>query len=199
LNDSQDRALEHLSSIEREERRIPESSVKDVSPFKLDHNLVNLESFLKFAVQEWKKKILVKDAEAEPSKFDPKAMKGGKKGGKFQKPVAPAPKPDPKKKPLELVKGLPRGAPVVLILSASGVRSVEVIRSLPLFSEAAKIGKLFAKHLKVPEQVYFLERTVSHICVGTPGRVDKLIEEGKLRLLKRAEKGGKKRDLLPYI
>ncbi|GJJ72208.1 protein CMS1 [Entomortierella parvispora] len=181
LIDSQDRALEHLSSIEREERRIPESSIKDVSPFKLDHTLVNLESFLKFAVQEWKKKILVKDADPTPSKFDPKAQKGGKKGGKFNKPE-PTPKHDPKKKPLEVVKDLPKGAPVVLILSASGVRSVEVIRALPLFSDAAKIGKLFAKHLKVPEQVYFLERTVSHICVGTPGRVDKLIEEGALKL-----------------
>ncbi|KAG0052679.1 cms1 ribosomal small subunit [Gryganskiella cystojenkinii] len=183
LIDSQDRALENLSEIEREERRIPESSIKDVSPFKLDHTLVNLESFLKFAIADWKKKILVKDADPVPSKFDPNSHQKGKKGGKFNnnKHEAPA-KPDPKKKPLEVVKGLPKGAPVVLILSSSGVRSVEVIRALPLFSEAAKVGKLFAKHLKVPEQVYFLEKTVSHICVGTPGRVDKLIAEGALNL-----------------
>ncbi|KAG0372569.1 MAG: U3-containing 90S pre-ribosomal complex subunit-domain containing protein [Linnemannia gamsii] len=171
LNDSQDRALEHLSAIERDERRIPVSAIKDVSPFALDHTLVHLESFLKFAIDSWKTKLLVKDAHATPSKFA-KAMeyesgKGGKKD---------------KKKPLEVVENLPRGAPVVLIVSASGVRAVEVIRALPLFAEAAKVGKLFAKHLKVSEQVYFLENTCTHICVGTPNRVDKLIADGVLDL-----------------
>ncbi|KAF9318503.1 hypothetical protein BG003_011147 [Podila horticola] len=173
LNDSQDRALENLSSIERDERRIPEASLKDVSPFALDHTLVHLESFLKFAVANWKAKLMVKDATATPSAYE---QKFGKKGGEFKK------KNDPKKKPLETSKDLPKGAPVVLIVSASGVRCVDVIRSLPLFAEAAKVGKLFAKHLKVPEQVYFLENTATHICVGTPNRIDKLVADGALHL-----------------
>jgi protein CMS1 len=115
--------------------------------------------------------LLVKDAHAVPSKYAQANPKGdaGNKGGKKEK-----------KKPLESVDNLPRGAPVVLIVSASGIRAVDVIRSLPLFAEAAKIGKLFAKHLKVPEQVYFLENTCTHICVGTPNRIDKLISDGKL-------------------
>lgn len=174
LNDSQDRALEHLSSIERDERRIPDTGVKDVSPFALDHTLRNLESFLKFAVGSWKSKLLIKDANAVPSKFE---QKYGKMGGNDNK--TNQQKKDPKKKPLETSEDLPKGSPVVLIVSSSGVRAVEVIRSLPLFAEAAKIGKLFAKHLKVPEQVYFLEKTCTHICVGTPNRIDKLITDGK--------------------
>ncbi|KAG0096760.1 hypothetical protein BGZ93_004024 [Podila epicladia] len=175
LNDSQDRALEHLSSIERDERRIPEASFKDVSPFALDHTLVHLESFLKFAVANWKAKLMVKDATATPSAYE---QKFGKKGKKEE----PKKKNDPKKKPLETSKDLPKGAPVVLIVSASGVRCVDVIRALPLFAEAAKVGKLFAKHLKVPEQVYFLENTATHVCVGTPNRIDKLIADGALHL-----------------
>ncbi|KAG9070297.1 hypothetical protein KI688_009634 [Linnemannia hyalina] len=173
LNDSQDRALEHLSSIERDERRIPGSAIKDVSPFALDHTLVHLESFLKFAVEAWKSKLLVKDANAIPSKYAQanRGGEGGNKGGKKDK-----------KKPLEEANNLPKGAPVVLIVSASGVRAVEVIRALPLFAEAAKVGKLFAKHLKVSEQVYFLENTCTHICVGTPNRIDKLISDGVLDL-----------------
>ncbi|KAG0256500.1 hypothetical protein BG011_004469 [Mortierella polycephala] len=177
LNDSQDRALEHLSSIERDERRIPDTGVKDVSPFALDHTLRNLESFLKFAVGSWKSKLLIKDANAVPSKFE---QKYGKMGGKDDK--TNQQKKDPKKKPLETSEDLPKGSPVVLIVSSSGVRAVEVIRALPLFAEAAKIGKLFAKHLKVPEQVYFLEKTCTHICVGTPNRIDKLITDEVLQL-----------------
>ncbi|KAF9965618.1 hypothetical protein BGZ70_004446 [Mortierella alpina] len=173
LNKSQDRALENFSSIERDERRIPVSAVKDVSPFALDHTLVHLESFLKFAVANWKSKLLVKDANATPSKFE---QKNGKDESQQQK------KKDAKKKPLETSDSLPKGAPVVLIVSSSGIRAVEVIRALPLFAEAAKVGKLFAKHLKVPEQVYFLENTCTHICVGTPNRIDKLISDGALHL-----------------
>ncbi|KAI1300383.1 cms1 ribosomal small subunit [Mortierella claussenii] len=186
LNDSQDRALEHLSSIEREERRIPESSIKDVSPFALDHTLVHLESFLKFAVANWKSKLLVKDANAVAAedKYNGKhGKKGAKHGGNSQKDQQSAGnKRDPKKKPLETSSDLPKGSPVVLMVSASGIRAVEVIRSLPLFAEAAKVGKLFAKHLKVSEQVYFLENTCTHICVGTPNRIDKLIADGALHL-----------------
>jgi len=167
LNDSQDRALEHLSSIEREERRIPESAIKNVSPFALDHTLVHLESFLKFAVANWKSKLMVKDANAKEDQ--------GMKGKGTAQPRNPR---DTKKKPLETSTDLPKGSPVVLIVSSSGIRSVDVIRALPLFAEAAKVGKLFAKHLKVPEQVHFLNNTVTHICTGTPNRIEKLIADG---------------------
>ncbi|KAG0366417.1 U3-containing 90S pre-ribosomal complex subunit-domain containing protein [Gamsiella multidivaricata] len=192
LNDSQDRALEHLSSIEREERRIPESAIKDVSPFALDHTLVHLESFLKFAVANWKSKLLVKDANA--AALSAAEQRKNDKNTKEKK--------DTKKKPLETSTDLPKGSPVVLIVSSSGVRAVDVIRALPLFAEAAKVGKLFAKHLKVAEQVYFLKNTPTHICVGTPNRIEKLIEDDALHLdrlelvLLDCHKDAKKRTIL---
>ncbi|KAK3814157.1 MAG: U3-containing 90S pre-ribosomal complex subunit-domain containing protein [Benniella sp.] len=192
LNDSQDRALEHLSSMEREERRIPESAIKDVSPFALDHTLVHLESFLKFAVANWKSKLMIKDANAK----EDQGMKDKKGTAQPRNPR------DTKKKPLETSTDLPKGSPVVLIVSSSGIRAVDVIRALPMFAEAAKVGKLFAKHLKVPEQVHFLNNTVTHICTGTPNRIEKLIADGALRLdrlelvLLDCHKDAKKRTIL---
>ncbi|KAF9439355.1 hypothetical protein BGZ76_000016 [Entomortierella beljakovae] len=177
LNNSQDRALENFSEIEREERRIPEACIKDVSPFALDHTLVHLESFLKFAVANWKSKLLIKDANAASGADQ---NKKGKKGG--QKQVKKEEKKDPKKKPLETSTDLSKGSPVVLIVSSSGIRAVDVVRALPLFAEAAKVGKLFAKHLKVSEQAYFLANTCTHICVGTPNRIEKLVADGSLNL-----------------
>ncbi|KAG0303599.1 cms1 ribosomal small subunit [Dissophora globulifera] len=203
LNDSQDRALEHLSSIEREERRIPTSAIKDVSPFALDHTLVHLESFLKFAVANWKSKLLIKDANASDSRLqDKKGKKFGKNSNNNSNASNNTQSKDPKKKPLETSTDLPKGAPVVLIVSSSGVRAVEVIRALPLFAEAAKVGKLFAKHLKIQEQAYFLDNTCTHICVGTPHRLEKLILDGSLKLdrlelvLLDCNKDAKKRTIL---
>lgn len=50
------------------------------------------------------------------------------------------------------------------------------------FSEVAKVGKLFAKHFKVKDQVEFLNTTPIHIAVGTPNRIATLVEEGHLKL-----------------
>ena len=36
--------------------------------------------------------------------------------------------------------------------------------------------KLFAKHIKVQEQVKLLEKHVVHLGVGTPGRIKELIK-----------------------
>ncbi|KAG0228229.1 hypothetical protein BGW41_003501 [Actinomortierella wolfii] len=169
IKESQDWAFKNLSSMEMDERRIPDEAIKDSSAFALDHTLVHLESFLKFSVEGWKTKIFVQDANAKL------------KGPLADQANTPSAK-KAKKKPLEKVEGLPKGSPVVLILSPSGIRCMEVIRSLPAFQEAAKIGKLFAKHLKIPEQVHFLENTVTHICTGTPNRIDKLIQDDALKL-----------------
>ncbi|KAF9586540.1 hypothetical protein BGW38_002537 [Lunasporangiospora selenospora] len=174
LNSSQEQALKNLSSLEVEERRIPEAAVKDVSPFALDHILVHLESFLKFAVASWKSKLLIKDANAKAPANEHHSMN---KKGKDKEP-----KKDKNKKPLETSSDLPKGSPVVLIVASSGVRAVDVIRGLPLFAEASKVGKLFAKHLKIEEQAYFLENYCTHICVGTPNRIEKLVSDGSLKL-----------------
>jgi len=44
------------------------------------------------------------------------------------------------------------------------------------------IAKLFAKHIKIEEQMHFLQSTVTPICVGTPNRIKKLTENGALTI-----------------
>ncbi|KNE55684.1 hypothetical protein AMAG_01570 [Allomyces macrogynus ATCC 38327] len=44
-----------------------------------------------------------------------------------------------------------------------------------------KIAKLFAKHMKVDEQVEFLANHPAHLAVGTPNRIAKLLDLGALK------------------
>ncbi|CAH0476814.1 unnamed protein product [Peronospora belbahrii] len=65
-------------------------------------------------------------------------------------------------------------SPIVLILSSSALRCVEVIKHLASFQ--CRVAKLFGKHLKINEQVKQLTSTYFPIAVGTPARVKKLLE-----------------------
>ncbi|KAI9140875.1 U3-containing 90S pre-ribosomal complex subunit-domain containing protein [Paraphysoderma sedebokerense] len=67
--------------------------------------------------------------------------------------------------------------PFILVLCSSAIRCMDVIRSLRTLHISAKIGKLFAKHMKIDEQVEFLKKNPVHIAVGTPNRVLKLMEK----------------------
>jgi superfamily II DNA/RNA helicase len=40
------------------------------------------------------------------------------------------------------------------------------------------VAKLFAKHMKIEEQQAFLEKEVTRVVVGTPNRLEKLVELG---------------------
>ncbi|XP_028616062.1 protein CMSS1 isoform X1 [Grammomys surdaster] len=71
---------------------------------------------------------------------------------------------------------------LMLILCSSAVRALELIRSLTAFKGDAKVMKLFAKHIKVQEQVKFLENRVIHLGVGTPGRIKELVKQDGLNL-----------------
>lgn len=48
--------------------------------------------------------------------------------------------------------------------------------------QACHIAKLFAKHIKVPEQVELLRTQVVCIGAGTPNRLCKLADDGALQL-----------------
>lgn len=72
------------------------------------------------------------------------------------------------------------GQPSVLVVTQSAIRAVEVIRALSEFSKYCKVGKLFSKHMKVKDQVEFLNQSVVKIAVGTPNRLIKLAENGNL-------------------
>ncbi|KAF7729860.1 cms1 ribosomal small subunit [Apophysomyces ossiformis] len=80
------------------------------------------------------------------------------------------------KAPTELAR------PVALVITHSAVRAVDLVRALKEFNQTAKIAKLFAKHMKVEEQIYFLEKQPIHLGVGTPNRIKALIEQGHLHL-----------------
>ncbi|TKS66864.1 Protein CMSS1 [Collichthys lucidus] len=95
---------------------------------------------------------------------------------------------------------------VLLIVCSSALRTIELIKQLTTFKGGAKAVKLFAKHIKVrhetlhdedampgllntflssvqiEEQVKQLEKGVTHIGVGTPGRINALIEKEGLNL-----------------
>ncbi|XP_024378112.1 uncharacterized protein [Physcomitrium patens] len=71
------------------------------------------------------------------------------------------------------------GSPVVLVLCSSAIRCVELLRGMKAFIGKVKPAKLFAKHIKVDEQVALLKEHVN-IAAGTPNRVRKLIDIGAL-------------------
>jgi ubiquitin carboxyl-terminal hydrolase 48 len=67
---------------------------------------------------------------------------------------------------------------MVVILSSSALRAVEFLKPLSVFR--CKIAKLFAKHMKVQEQVELLSKSYQPIAIGTPGRMKKLLEMNAL-------------------
>ncbi|KAM3862312.1 protein CMSS1 [Diretmus argenteus] len=75
-----------------------------------------------------------------------------------------------------------KGSVVLLIVCSSALRTIELIKQLTMFKGEAKVLKLFAKHIKVEEQVKLLQKGITQIGVGTPGRLCALIEKEGLNL-----------------
>lgn len=74
-----------------------------------------------------------------------------------------------------LSKKLVPGTPRLIYLASSAIRAIQVIKLFkPLGS--FKIAKLFAKHIKMQDQIAFLKNQKSAVAVGTPNRVLKLIQ-----------------------
>ncbi|PKS09371.1 hypothetical protein jhhlp_003985 [Lomentospora prolificans] len=78
----------------------------------------------------------------------------------------------------------PHGAPHTLIVTGGGLRAANVVRRAvrKFQSKDNTVAKLFAKHMKVEEQVSFLGKSRTGIGVGTPARLSDLIENGALSL-----------------
>lgn len=76
----------------------------------------------------------------------------------------------------------PRGSPTVLIICASALRATQIIKSISAKIIRCKIAKLFAKHIKISEQVEMLAADSFPIAIGTPNRLIKLLELGSLDL-----------------
>ncbi len=76
------------------------------------------------------------------------------------------------------------GEPHVLIVTPNTDRAVSLCKTLPnsLGLPKLKISKLFAKHLKISEQMESLSKSHFSIGVGTPNRLSKLVTLGALRI-----------------
>ncbi|XP_013922528.1 PREDICTED: protein CMSS1 isoform X3 [Thamnophis sirtalis] len=70
---------------------------------------------------------------------------------------------------------------VMLVICSSALRCLELIRSMATFKGDGRVMKLFAKHLKIQEQMQMLEKDVIHVGVGTPGRIKALIQQDTIQ------------------
>jgi len=76
-----------------------------------------------------------------------------------------------------------KGAPHTLIVAGAGLRAADLVRAVRKFQgKDNAVAKLFAKHMKVDEQVSFLKNKKTGIGVGTPARLTELIDNGALSL-----------------
>ncbi|KAH9329693.1 hypothetical protein KI387_001801 [Taxus chinensis] len=71
------------------------------------------------------------------------------------------------------------GSPAILMICSSAARCVETLRGLREFTAKCNAAKLFAKHIKIEEQVSMLKGRVN-IAGGTPSRIKSLIDNDAL-------------------
>ncbi|GAA6025330.1 hypothetical protein JCM11491_000394 [Sporobolomyces phaffii] len=75
------------------------------------------------------------------------------------------------------------GSPRIIVLSGAALRVADLCRQVKSFKVKQKdgnvidVGKLFAKHFKLNEHAEYLEKTYVGIAVGTPNRIEKLLNE----------------------
>ncbi|KAI6779997.1 uncharacterized protein J7T54_007473 [Emericellopsis cladophorae] len=76
-----------------------------------------------------------------------------------------------------------KGLPHTLIVAGAGLRAADLTRAVKKFQGKDNlVAKLFAKHIKIEEQVNFLKNKKTGIGVGTPARLADLIDNGALSL-----------------
>ncbi|KAF2643112.1 hypothetical protein P280DRAFT_467194 [Massarina eburnea CBS 473.64] len=88
-------------------------------------------------------------------------------------------------KKLEATPDKAKGAPHTIVVTASGIRAADVFRSLRAGLPKAgvknpNVAKLFAKHMKVAEQVEHLKKNKIDFGVGTPERLSALLDQDAL-------------------
>lgn len=73
-------------------------------------------------------------------------------------------------------------SPHTLIIASAATRAQVLIRAVRSYgSEDNKIAKLFAKHMKLPESIDYVQKTKFGIGVGTPHRIKELVEKSVLK------------------
>ena len=76
-----------------------------------------------------------------------------------------------------------KGCPLIVIVTLSAIRATEIVKSVSKHLHV-KIAKLFAKHIKIQKQIDDLNEYMYPVAIGTPARLNKLIELGALHLSK---------------
>lgn len=75
------------------------------------------------------------------------------------------------------------GSPLLLVVCPAALRATSLNRDMREFQrDECRVAKLFAKHMKLSQQEMFLKKCVVHVGVGTPNRLQALIECGALKL-----------------
>jgi protein CMS1 len=74
-----------------------------------------------------------------------------------------------------------KAAPHTLVVTASGMRTADVYRELRVYqNEISKVGKLIAKHMKLKENIEYIQENRVGIAISTPFRFKQLIDAGAL-------------------
>ncbi|KAK9729385.1 Protein cms1 [Basidiobolus ranarum] len=77
------------------------------------------------------------------------------------------------------------GAPTLMIICSSAIRAVDVCRAVKNLTKTCPVGKLFAKHKKLAEQISFLKAFNFNIAIGTPNRIMKILDDSDALNLER--------------
>ncbi|GAA5958208.1 hypothetical protein JCM3765_002848 [Sporobolomyces pararoseus] len=77
-----------------------------------------------------------------------------------------------------------KGSPRILVVSGAALRVADLCRQVKNFrvkltkdDNLIDVGKLFAKHFKLSQHAEYLDKTYVGIAVGTPNRIEKLLNE----------------------
>ena len=75
------------------------------------------------------------------------------------------------------------GTPHTIVITGAGQRAADLARVLKkMQSKDAQVAKLFAKHIKVAEAVTFLKNNRTGMAVGTPKRIEDVMDDGALQV-----------------
>ncbi|KAI1811666.1 U3-containing 90S pre-ribosomal complex subunit-domain containing protein [Poronia punctata] len=75
------------------------------------------------------------------------------------------------------------GSPHTIVVAGAGLRAADIVRAMRKYqTKKITVGKLFAKHIKIEDAKKFLETHRTGVSVGTPVRLNDLVESGSLKL-----------------
>lgn len=73
--------------------------------------------------------------------------------------------------------------PHTLVITSSGIRTADVARELRVFNkESSQVAKLIAKHMKLKDNIKYLQKTRVGIAISTPMRIRDLLKAGALKM-----------------